>query len=99
MRAVVLQPDRIKNVVVRAPNWIGDAVMSVPALRELRRMLPAANVTLVSKPGTVDIFMDADFIDEVLVYDRSGLASKWNQVREWQRRKYRWTLPSDSTTA
>jgi heptosyltransferase-2 len=62
--------------------------MSVPALRELRRVLPAANVTLVSKPGTADIFLDADFIDEVLVDDRSGLASKWNQVREWQQRKF-----------
>ena len=62
--------------------------MSVPALRELRRMLPAANITLVSKPGTADIFLDADFIDEVLLYDRSGLASKWNQVREWRRRKF-----------
>ncbi len=62
--------------------------MSVPALRELRRMLPAANITLVSKPGTADIFLDADFTDEVLIYDRSGFASKWNQVREWQQRKF-----------
>src|SRR5207244_11643976 len=62
--------------------------MSVPALRELRRMLPSTNITLVSKPGAADIFLDADFIDEVLVYDRSGLASKWNQVREWQQRKF-----------
>src|SRR2546421_8043731 len=62
--------------------------MSVPALRELRRMLPAANVTLVSKPGTADIFLDSDFVDEVLFYDRSGLASRWNQVREWQQRKF-----------
>src|SRR5260370_42304371 len=62
--------------------------MSVPALRDLRRVLPNANITLVSKTGTADIFMDAGFIDEVLVYDRSGLTSKWNQVREWQRRKF-----------
>ena len=62
--------------------------MSVPALRELRRVLPNANVTLVSQRGTADIFLDADFIDEVLIYDRSGLASKWNQVREWQQRKF-----------
>ncbi len=62
--------------------------MSVPALRELRRVLPNARVTLVSKPGTADIFQDADFLDEVLIYDRSGFASKWNQVREWQQRKF-----------
>ena len=88
MRAIALQRDQIKSVVVRVPNWVGDAVMLVPALRELRRVLPTANITLVSRPGTADIFLDADFIDEVLTYDRLGLSSAWNQVREWQRRKF-----------
>lgn len=80
--------DQIQNLVVRVPNWVGDAVMSVPAIRELRRVLPTTRITVVSKPGTADIFQDADFIDEVLVYDRSRLVSKWNQVREWRRRKF-----------
>ena len=62
--------------------------MAVPALRELRRVLPAAQITLVSRSGAADIFIDADFVDEVLVYDRSGLASTWNQIREWRRRKF-----------
>lgn len=73
---------------MRAPNWVGDAVMAVPALRELRRVLPAAQITLVSRPGAADIFIDADFVDDVLVYDRTGLASTGNQAREWRRRKF-----------
>ena len=74
----------IHRVVVRAPNWVGDAVIAVPALRELRRVLPQAHITLVSRSGAADIFVDADFVDEVLIYDRSGLPSVWNQVREWR---------------
>src|SRR5712691_790167 len=62
--------------------------MTVPALRELRRVLPAAHITLVSRPGTADIFIDADFIDEVLVYDRAGLGSAWTQASEWRRRRF-----------
>ena len=62
--------------------------MTVPALRELRRVLPHAHITLVSRPGAADIFVDADFVDEVLVYDRGGLGSAWNQAREWRRRKF-----------
>ncbi len=62
--------------------------MAVPALRELRRVLPEAHITLVSRPGAADIFIDADFVDEVLVYDRTGLASTWNQAREWRGRKF-----------
>ena len=80
--------DQIKRVVVRGTNWVGDAVMIVPALRELRRLLPDAHITLVSRSGTADIFIDTDFVDEVLIYDRSGLGSTWNQAREWRRRRF-----------
>lgn len=62
--------------------------MAVPALRELRQLLPRAHITVVSRPGAADILIDADFVDDVLVYDRQGLASVWNQVREWRRRKF-----------
>src|ERR1700681_523452 len=62
--------------------------MAVPALRELRRVLPKARITLVSRSGAADVFIDADFVDEVLVYDRAGLSSVWNQGREWQQHKF-----------
>jgi heptosyltransferase II len=83
-----LQSDQVKSVVVRGTNWVGDAVMTVPALRELRRILPEAHITLVSRPNTVDIFVDADFLDEVLVYDRAGFGSTRKQAREWKRRGF-----------
>jgi len=88
VRRLNLNPDQIKRVVVRGTNWVGDAVMTVPALRELRRLLPDAHITLVSRPGTADVFLDADFIDEVLVYDRTGLGSAWTQASEWRRRRF-----------
>jgi heptosyltransferase-2 len=81
-------PDQIKRIVVRGTNWVGDAVMTVPALRELRRVLPSAHITLVSRPGTADIFVDADFIDAVLLYERTGLRSAWTQAGEWRRRRF-----------
>jgi heptosyltransferase-2 len=88
LKAERLTRNKINRVVVRIPNWVGDAVIAVPALRELRRVLPSAHITLVSRPGAADIFIDADFVDEILVYDRAGLGSTWRQVREWRRRKF-----------
>jgi heptosyltransferase-2 len=88
MKTERLSLDKIRNVVVRIPNWVGDAVMSVPALRELRRVLPDARITLVARPGAADIFIDADFVDEVLVYDRKSLADTWNQARAWRGRRF-----------
>ncbi|MFS8086352.1 MAG: lipopolysaccharide heptosyltransferase II [Acidobacteriota bacterium] len=88
MKADKLNPDRIKNVVVRAPNWLGDAVMSVPALQALRRLLPNARITLVARPGASDIFIDADFVDEVVIYERAGILSVWKQIQRWRRAQF-----------
>src|SRR5215203_577324 len=84
----VLRAESIKRVVVRGTNWVGDCVMTVPALRALRRVLPDAHITLVIRPGTKGIFSEADFIDDVLAYDRKGALSVLGQVREWKRRKF-----------
>lgn len=62
--------------------------MTVPALRELRRVLPHAHITLVARPGAADIFIGADFFDEVLLYDRESLADTWDQVRAWRRHRF-----------
>jgi lipopolysaccharide heptosyltransferase II len=62
--------------------------MSVAAFREVRRLLPNAHIAVVSKPGTSDIFRGADFVDEVLVYERGGLSSVWRQIREWKQRSF-----------
>ncbi|HEY6046811.1 MAG TPA: lipopolysaccharide heptosyltransferase II [Pyrinomonadaceae bacterium] len=83
-----IERHEIKKVVVRAPNWVGDALMCLPALRALRRLLPHAKITLVSRPGAADIFREADCADEVLVYERRGLASAWIQSQEWRRRQF-----------
>lgn len=62
--------------------------MSIAALRELRRLFPGAHITVVARPGTAELFDDADFIDEVLVYDRHGMRSVWQQVRDWKQRRF-----------
>ena len=78
----------IRRVVVRGTNWVGDSVMSVPALRALRRVLPEAKITLVLRPGVRGLFADADFVDELLVYDRRSVFSPFGQVREWKKRNF-----------
>src|SRR5829696_6134746 len=83
-----VQAESIKRVVVRGTNWVGDSVMTVPALRALRRVLPDTHITLVIRPGTKGLFSEAGFIDDVLVYDRKGPLSALGQVREWRRRNF-----------
>lgn len=64
--------DEIRKIVVRGTNWIGDAVMSVPALRELSRIFPEAEIVLYTKRGLEGLFADADFIDGIVTFDKTG---------------------------
>ena len=75
---------------MRGVNWVGDAVMTVPALRELRRVLPGAHVTLSTRAWAEGIFEGADFIDEMLVVDgkKGRAASVFAEAREWRRRRF-----------
>jgi heptosyltransferase-2 len=82
------QAQELKRVVVRGTNWVGDSVMTVPALRALRRVLPEAKITLVVRPSARGIFSEVDFIDELLIYDRRNVWSVWPQIKEWRRRQF-----------
>lgn len=85
-----LKAENLKRVVVRGANWVGDAVMTVPALRALRRLLPEAHITLATRSFAKDIFAGADFIDDLLVYDQgSSLFGRvLTQIREWRSRRF-----------
>lgn len=75
---------------MRGVNWVGDAVMSVPALRELRRLFPRARLTLATRPWAEGIFAGADFIDDFLVtHNSSGKVSAvFREAREWRARRF-----------
>src|SRR5919107_716582 len=85
-----LSTERIKRVVVRGANWVGDAVMTVPALRELRRVLPGAHIALATRPWAEGIFEGADFIDELLPLGGKpkGASALFAQARELRRRRF-----------
>ena len=73
---------------MRGTNWVGDAVMTIPALRELRQLFPDAHLTLATRPWAQELFAEADFLDDVLIYDRRGPGSVFGQIREWRARHY-----------
>ena len=87
-----IHASEIKRVVVRGTNWVGDSVMTVPALRALRRVLPEAKITLVVRPAAKGIFSGVKFVDDLLVYDRRSAFSIVSQVREWRQRHFDLTI-------
>lgn len=80
------------KLLVRATNWLGDAVMSIPALRAIRRAFPQAEVTLLARPWVVDLYQYEEFADRVIRYENQGrhrgLAGKWRLARQLKRESY-----------
>jgi heptosyltransferase II len=60
------------KILVRATNWVGDAIMALPALRALRRRFPEAQIAVVARPYVADIYRDQAVCDELIPYDSRG---------------------------
>ena len=44
------------KIVIRAPNWLGDAVMALPAMEAVRRAMPEALVAVAAIPSVAPLF-------------------------------------------
>ena len=66
------------TILVRGVNWIGDAVMTIPALRALKRSLPEARLSLLVKPWVAPLFEKDPDIDEIILYsdEYKGISGK-----------------------
>lgn len=85
-------PHSIGRVLVRGPNWIGDAVMSEPALSSLRGHYPDAEITLLVKPAIAALLKGHPALDRIMVYEdrgkHAGLAGKWALAGELRRQRF-----------
>ncbi len=61
------------KILVRATNWIGDAIMSIPALQAIRQRWPEAEITILARPWVAAMYGGQDFADRVIALTaRSG---------------------------
>lgn len=65
----------IKKILVRAPNWIGDAVMCTPALECLASLYPASEITVLTKGRAVPVFENNPHAARTIEYDHQGAHS------------------------
>lgn len=60
------------TLLIRATNWLGDAVMTTPALAGVREGFPDARIVLLARPLVAEMFRRHPDVDEVMVYERPG---------------------------
>jgi len=61
--------EEVQTVLVVRLDEIGDMVMTTPFLRELRRLLPHAHITLVVKPGVQNLFEPCPYVNQTIAFN------------------------------
>ena len=63
------------RLVILAPNWLGDAVMALPAIADVRRSLTATSMTIAARAPVAPLFRlvgPGAGVDDVIVVERRG---------------------------
>lgn len=85
-------PSTPKKILIRSTNWIGDAVMTTPAVRTIRDNFPESHITLLALPWVGDIFRSSPRVDAIITYDKNnlhqGLRGKWTLARELAQHRF-----------
>ncbi len=81
------------GVLVRAPNWLGDAVMSLPALEAIRVRTEGEHLAVLVRPGVADIYRLSGLCDEVIPLSAARTAGGWmtliKEARRLRSRRFR----------
>jgi heptosyltransferase-2 len=85
-------PGVVTRLLVRVPNWLGDAVLCTPALMALRAGFPQARLTILAKPRVAELLQQHPAVDDIIVYRspgaHGGLGGKWALARSLRRRRF-----------
>jgi heptosyltransferase-2 len=82
----------VERILVRGTNWLGDAVLTIPALQALRSGFPHARIALLLKPAVAELFQHHPAVDEIILYrdpgPHAGLGGKLALARQLSRGRY-----------
>jgi len=82
----------VKKILIRSPNWVGDAVLSLPAVSSVCGKVPEAEVIILAKPWVGDLFGEHPGIRGVISYRspgvHEGVWGRWRLSRELKQERF-----------
>jgi heptosyltransferase II len=75
-----------RRILVRGVNWLGDAVMTTPALLRLREALPEAHLTLLTHEKLASLWERHPSLDAILTFSPSE--SLWSVARRLRAERF-----------
>jgi len=68
-----LVPEKMGSILIRGTNWIGDVIMTLPAIAAVRNTAPHAKITVLAKPWVAETYRICPEVDEVIIYQDPGV--------------------------
>jgi len=62
------------KIIVRSPNWIGDAVLCLSSIAYIKEKMPQARITVIAKNWVKDVFLNHPAVDEIIALDKPQTA-------------------------
>lgn len=88
----MIHPKDVHRILIRGVNWVGDAVMTTPAIAGIRQTFPRAKISLLVKPWVAGVFAGNPHVDEILLFNRdgphSGLSGLFRLAQELRRARF-----------
>jgi heptosyltransferase-2 len=78
---MTIDASQARRVLVLSPNWLGDAVMALPAIADVRRRFRDARLIVGARKSVADLFTMAPAVDEVVTLEWKGQVFR---RRAWQ---------------
>jgi heptosyltransferase II len=80
------------KILIRATNWVGDAIMALPALRAVRDRFPGAHIAILARPYVADLYRGQGIADTLIPYDskgaHGGLRGRSRLIRELRSQRF-----------
>lgn len=90
------RPQNPERIMLRATNWVGDAVMTLPALTALKQAQPQAAIEVLAKPWVADVYQSHPAVERVFVFEADGehaaIWGKLKMIRQLRARRYDWAV-------
>jgi heptosyltransferase-2 len=81
-----------RRILVRLPNWVGDALMATPALRALRRAHPQAEISVAAGAPFAALFAGLGSVDRWLPKEGRGAGALWRHSRALAAHEFDWAV-------
>jgi len=66
------------KLLIRTTNWVGDAIMAIPAIRAVRKKFPDSHIGILARPYVADIYQGQALCDELIPYDPKSTHHGWS---------------------